>query len=169
MIDPEQIDNQQKLLRTWRRTLLDLLQKQAIFGPGHAPPSVGHGIDEARANIQRIKDILRDWKAEVADDPNDEPPTAAPDGPAVSQAQQSLDARILGILYQYYESSPGDPQMDLQDLVQSVGAPQPEVIFCLYGLKERKWVEFDLTSKAEAGLVSLTRLGLRVAQSARVR
>lgn len=67
----EQIDGQIKLLETHRQTLSHYLQQQSILSI-YAPPSVPHGIREARENIRRTKAILRDWKVDIADDPDDD-------------------------------------------------------------------------------------------------
>lgn len=71
MASPEQIKQQQVMLRNHRDTLASLLQQQAIFGTAYTPPSVIHGIREARENIARIKQILRGWGVTVEDLPDD--------------------------------------------------------------------------------------------------
>jgi hypothetical protein len=66
------VSEQQRLLAMHRRTLKHYLNQQAQLGTAHAPPGIAHGIDEARENIQRVKDILRNWGIKVQDDPDDE-------------------------------------------------------------------------------------------------
>jgi nucleoside phosphorylase len=79
----EAIAQQQRLLATHRRTLAILLDQQAQHTPAYAPPSIAHGIAEARAQILRIKAALRGWGQPAEDEPNDAPadsarPTATP-------------------------------------------------------------------------------------------
>jgi restriction system protein len=71
MPNQEAIEQQQQLLATHRRTLAHWLQQQAQHGTAYAPPAVTHGIRDARAEIARIKDILRNWKVDVEDLPDD--------------------------------------------------------------------------------------------------
>jgi len=80
MPSDETIAQQRKLLATHRATLAILLEQQARHTPAFAPPSIAHGIAEARANVQRIKAALRGWGAPVDDTPNDEDsaPAASP-------------------------------------------------------------------------------------------
>jgi uncharacterized protein YjbI with pentapeptide repeats len=68
----EEIAQQQTLLAIHRRTLAHELQRLALLTTAHAPPEIIHGIAEARANIARIKVILRASGVEVADHPDDE-------------------------------------------------------------------------------------------------
>lgn len=68
----EQIAQQQDLLATHRRTLAHYLRQQAELGIAYLPPGIAHGIEDTRANIRRIKQVLRDWAATVADHPDDE-------------------------------------------------------------------------------------------------
>jgi uncharacterized protein YjbI with pentapeptide repeats len=67
----EDIARQQKLLATHRRTLAHYIDQLAIVGAAHARPEITHGIAEARANIARVKDILRTSGVAVADHPDD--------------------------------------------------------------------------------------------------
>jgi hypothetical protein len=70
-LSPEEIAQQQAYLSTHRRTLASYLQRLGILTTAHAPPEITHGIDEARANIARVKAILRASGAQVADHPDD--------------------------------------------------------------------------------------------------
>ena len=79
---------------------------------------------------------------------------------------ESLDARVLRILHTYYQLHGGDPKMELNELVKAAETKREDVIKCLYGLREKNWVGHDLTVKAERGLVWITPLGIRVAESA---
>jgi len=68
----EEIEQQQSLLGTHRRTLAHLLNQLALVGgAAYATPQVVNGIFEARENIQRVKQVLRGWGIAVADHPND--------------------------------------------------------------------------------------------------
>src|SRR5215475_12761349 len=73
MPSQEEIDQQQELLATHRRTLAHYLRQQAQLGTAHEPPGVASGIAEARAGIARCKATLRNWGALVDDHPDDEP------------------------------------------------------------------------------------------------
>jgi Tfp pilus assembly protein PilF len=77
MLDPEAIDQQQQLLAAHRATLAHYLIQRAQLGSGYAPPGVTNGITEARAEIRRIKEVLRGWGATVEDLPDDEERPAA--------------------------------------------------------------------------------------------
>jgi hypothetical protein len=71
MATQEEIARQLSLLMTHRRTLAHYLSQQATLGAAYVPPGVVYGIREARSNIQRIKQILRNWHISVADHPDD--------------------------------------------------------------------------------------------------
>jgi hypothetical protein len=66
----EEVQGQQELLAIYRRQLLTHLKQRAMFGPA-TPSSILDMIGDARANIQRIKTILRGWNISVEDHPND--------------------------------------------------------------------------------------------------
>jgi hypothetical protein len=66
------IQQQQNLLATYRRTLSIQLQQRAALGAAYTPPGIINGIIEARENIRSIKGVLRGWSASVDDDPLDE-------------------------------------------------------------------------------------------------
>jgi hypothetical protein len=72
MLDQETIAQQLDLLTAHRRTLATLLQQQALLGIAYTPPAVSYGITEARAEVARIKEALREGGVAVEDKPNDE-------------------------------------------------------------------------------------------------
>jgi hypothetical protein len=73
MPSQEEIDQQQELLTTYRRTLAHLLQQAAQYGgEAFTPPQTANGIHEARTNIQHIKQMLRGWGVSVDDHSDDE-------------------------------------------------------------------------------------------------
>jgi hypothetical protein len=76
----EELQNQLQLLATHRKTLAHLLHQRAIHGAAYVPPSILHGIDDARTQIRRIKQVLRDGGMTVADQPDDDeaPPVEQP-------------------------------------------------------------------------------------------
>src|SRR5439155_15864228 len=74
----EEIDAQQQLLETHRRTLARWIGQWATFGL-HTPPHVFEGIDQARGEIRRVKGILRGWGVAVVDHPDDEPSNSPQD------------------------------------------------------------------------------------------
>jgi hypothetical protein len=68
----EDIANQQELLATYRRTLAHLLRQAALYGGvPFAPPQIVHGIDEARRQIDQIKEILRAQGVDISDESSD--------------------------------------------------------------------------------------------------
>jgi formylglycine-generating enzyme required for sulfatase activity len=67
----EDIQQQQERLAAHRSTLDTYLHQRAFLGSGYAPPGVIHDIHEARAEIARIKAVLRGWGVEVEDHPDD--------------------------------------------------------------------------------------------------
>ena len=72
MPSAEDIQMQQQLLGSHRRTLSVYLERLALQGAAHAAPEVVHGIDDARRQIRAIKGTLRAWDVAVADLPCDE-------------------------------------------------------------------------------------------------
>lgn len=69
------IDNQQQLLEIHRRNLKLQLSQADMHTSANVPPFIIHGIDEARQNIQQIKQLLRNYGVDVADLDIDEAPT----------------------------------------------------------------------------------------------
>jgi tetratricopeptide (TPR) repeat protein len=89
MSSPEDIEAQRELLRVYRRNLARYLQQQAEQGgPAYVTPPVANGIVDARAEIARIKTILRGWGQTVDEHPDDEPGSIAP--PVVVQPEALL-------------------------------------------------------------------------------
>jgi NB-ARC domain len=72
MSDQEAIQSQLKILAAHRRTLAHYLRQEALAGPAHVKPEIGHGISEARDHIRRIKANLRRWGIAIEDLPDDE-------------------------------------------------------------------------------------------------
>lgn len=70
----EEIEAQQELLETNRRTLRIYLRQRDQLGSAHTPPGTITGIEEARDKIAQIKQTLREWGAKVEDHTNDEEP-----------------------------------------------------------------------------------------------
>jgi hypothetical protein len=70
-VSPEAIDDQRGLLVSHRRTLAIYLKQLAQHGSANAPPSIEHGIREARAAIHHAKAALRGWGLAVDDHPDD--------------------------------------------------------------------------------------------------
>src|SRR5262245_20609937 len=72
MPSSEDIDVQRELLQAHRRTLAAYLKQQALAGGAQsAPITVINGIAATRAEIARVKTILREWGADVGDHPDD--------------------------------------------------------------------------------------------------
>ena len=66
------IAQQQSRLEAHRQTLAHYLSQLAITGSAYARPEVMVGIREARAQIKRIKTVLRSWSVTITDLPDDE-------------------------------------------------------------------------------------------------
>jgi len=75
MPSAQDIQNQQELLTIHRNNLAIHVKQQALYGSAATPAEIQARIGEARANIQRIKTVLRSWNVEVADLPDDEAPS----------------------------------------------------------------------------------------------
>jgi len=74
-LDQEIINQQEALLTAHRRTLAHLIEQAAQFGgEPFAPSQTANGIAEARAEIQRIKAVLREDGVTVEKEPGDEAP-----------------------------------------------------------------------------------------------
>jgi nucleoside phosphorylase len=78
--------------------------------------------------------------------------------------EQNLDTRILQALYDHYLRQPGNPQMNLNELIAVCEAERDEVIECLWGLQGKNWTEHNLTERADMGIAWLTILGIGVAK-----
>jgi hypothetical protein len=103
MPSQEEIDHQQTLLATHRRTLAHYLKQQAALGEAYAPPVVSGGIREARANILRIKQILRGWKVSVDDQPDDgDAPLIAPTTEPSRQPISVDRVKLRNVLTEYF-------------------------------------------------------------------
>jgi hypothetical protein len=85
----EDIEQQETLLRTHRKTLGMYLVQLAKLGGLNARPEVLHGIDEAREGIRQCKKTLRDWGVTVNDEPNDEP--------ALNKSSTRILGAIVGV------------------------------------------------------------------------
>jgi hypothetical protein len=98
MATQEEITQMQRLLEVHRRTLGMLLNQLGIHGIAYTPPSILHGIYEARQEIQRIKGILRGWGVACDDHPNDEDTSLFQQRQPI-QEQSGTIARVPGIPY----------------------------------------------------------------------
>jgi hypothetical protein len=103
-------------------------------------------------------------KAEAAGRTQPIAPAGSSPPPPVVRRTENLDAQILQILRDYLHEHLGDPKMNLNELIGTLGATRADVIRYLHGLKEKGWLDYSLTEGAESGLVWLTRLGTRVAE-----
>ena len=77
---------------------------------------------------------------------------------------ESLDARILKILHNHLQAYPGDPEMNLNELIGALRADRADIVQCLFELREKGWLDYNLLDQAQSGLVRLTRLGAKVAR-----
>ncbi|MDQ2997522.1 MAG: hypothetical protein M3R61_10750, partial [Chloroflexota bacterium] len=67
----DEIEEQRTLLSIYRRNMVFLVRQKARHGDLNVPLPIINSIEEASANIQRIKVILRGWDQEVEDLPQD--------------------------------------------------------------------------------------------------
>jgi hypothetical protein len=97
-MNTDEIEDLRQLLAAHRQTLAILLKQVAKQGEAHAQPAQINGIEEARAEIGRLKQALRTEGMEVADAPNDQAPSdwAASEQPA--EEAQIINADIVGIV-----------------------------------------------------------------------
>jgi DNA-binding response OmpR family regulator len=86
MPSQEEIQDQQELLSLYRRRLAYHLTQQATLGTS-APFSLIEEIRAVRQEVARIKAILRSWKVEVSDHPNDTVTPTETDNVATSTLQ----------------------------------------------------------------------------------
>lgn len=71
MATQEDIDHQFFLLKTYRRNLKHILTQTAQYDPKDIPQGHLNTIIDNRANIARIKTILRNWHINVDNHPDD--------------------------------------------------------------------------------------------------
>jgi hypothetical protein len=76
MPNEQDIKHQRELLSIHRNHLAVAVKQQAIFGAALTPQEIRARISEERANIRRIKTILRSWDVRVEDHPDDEAPAS---------------------------------------------------------------------------------------------
>jgi hypothetical protein len=135
MPTPDDIDQQQRLLATHRRTLADYLRQRAIHGEAYAPPAVGHGIREACAAIQQIKATLRSWGETVEDHPDDQADQRLmPSGSCVPTCPPPLHlfgrAEIIGELVEQAKASGRSASADERRIER--GAAEETVMFVVF-------------------------------------
>jgi TIR domain len=101
----EDINDKKELLAIHRQNLEQYLKQQAMLGTAFAPPMVTNGIREERNNIRRVKEILRDWKQQVDDHPDDE---GASSEPALTVRQLSIATPLTTADQSARNTSPTD-------------------------------------------------------------
>jgi hypothetical protein len=141
MLNPEEISVQQELLAEHRRRLAIFLRQRARLGAAHASPGVLSGIEDARADIARVKEILRANGVSVDDHPDDEEP-AARAVPLLSGSRTSKDVqwRIL----KYLGGTRWQELKTTQEIADATGQEYDDVLIHLDILKEQGLVEFSL-------------------------
>ena len=98
MLNQETTINLGDLIAAHRHTLAHLIKQAAQYGGEvYAPPQTVNGIAEARAEIARIKAVLREGRAKVEDEPIDTapPPTEPVHSQRVAGDQISGD-KVVG-------------------------------------------------------------------------
>ncbi|GAK60798.1 hypothetical protein U27_00696 [Candidatus Vecturithrix granuli] len=89
--------------------------------------------------------------------------SSSPAKPPVSA--ESLDTQILRVLAGYYQQHPGDPEMNIEDVLSALPQHQlPTIQAQLFALKKKGWIGYDLTSEGSAGLVWIEPKGIKIAR-----
>lgn len=77
--------------------------------------------------------------------------------------KESLDRKVLRILFDYYTAKPGDPQMAFTDLYAGLPAEDQGVIHAeILKLQENDWVKCELTADGVDGLVEIRPKGIKL-------
>ena len=137
MATQEDIAYQQGLLTTYRGNLRILLKQASKHGgEDEAPLHIVNGIRDARDNIRRIKGILRGWSVDIADQADEEEPSAA----TVGNEQPSIDP---------FPEVPSN----IPRLKADVASSFVYDVFISYSHADEQWVEKTLLKTLEdAGL-----------------
>jgi nucleoside phosphorylase len=165
MSTPDDIANQLRRLGIHRGNLENYLSQQAMLGAAFVSPMILNGIREERENIQRIKGILRGWKVEVADLPNDseavEPATpvlmTSKDSEAmVSTAANQATPTPTSAAPRTQADPAADSKLRLPASAHSTAsgdASTPYDLFISYHPADKAWVRGELMPRLEeAGL-----------------
>jgi hypothetical protein len=94
LVSQEDIDQQLKLLKAYRRRLAHDLEQQAIQGVDTSF-KLEEDICDARDHIRRIKEVLRSWHIHVEDHPDDGPYPAKFTTPDRGSVRWSISGRNL--------------------------------------------------------------------------
>jgi hypothetical protein len=144
MASQEEIDQQQERLSLHRRNLAYYLSQQTQLGPAQTPVGTVNGIRDERANIKRIKGILRGWGQTVGDHPDDEAP--APQAAPTPQAEAT-------------SAKPAQPANEATKTTPKRSSRRKDQyiydVFISYSSKDREWARGWLLPRLEAA-------GLRV-------
>jgi nucleoside phosphorylase len=151
MPSEEEIADQKTRLATYRRTLAVYLKQRAAQGEAYVQPGVIHGIDDARGEIQHIKEVLRSWSVSVDDHPDDaaNQQVSVPDQiqllrEAGEALRQDRLAHAISILEEIERTLSGEPRHRvrlLHDLFITLAAP------ALPGIEEVAEAAFQLWKK----------------------
>ena len=151
----DDIEQQQVLLATHRRTLAVYLNQLAAHGETHAPPEIFHGIAESRAAIHRSKAVLQGWGVQVENLPNDEAPQERRQPPPTPPPDDEEQRRHLRELLRAHQSRLR--VLELQRATQGIHTP-PQVTI------EIESIRVDIARvKAElvVNMPAITRAALR--------
>ena len=98
-MNTDEIEQLKRLLATHRRALAHRLEQRASFDAGRVPSDVALSIDDARAEIARLKRALREQGVEVEDAPEDvETPLERATAQQSPGGAQIANAEIAGIV-----------------------------------------------------------------------
>ena len=76
---------------------------------------------------------------------------------------ESLDTRILHVLYEYHQQHPGDSELNVNDLYAQLADVRREDVHTeLKRLQGKGWIDCDLTTDGQSGLVRIEPKGIRV-------
>lgn len=98
MSDKKDIEHQLELLTIHRRSLAHSLKQRTMHGEAFVPSYIVTEIEQRRAEIKRIKAILRGWGHPVADHPDDDDQAQTPAPPPATGALSRSDLATLADL-----------------------------------------------------------------------
>lgn len=112
--------------------------------------------------------LIQEWQALRLQMPGRESSPLKPE--AIQHQKQnasieSLDTLIIRVLSGYYQQHPGDPEMSIEELLQTLPDQQPQIIQNeLFSSKSKGWINYELTTSGIAGLVWIEPKGIKIAK-----
>ncbi len=125
----------------------------------------GAGISEQL--LRELRNIFT--RTPAADVPSEIKPMPVITPPVKSTVpKESLDTQILRVLAEYYQQHPGDPEMDIADVLNALPEqPMQRIQIELFALKKKGWISYELTTEGNAGLVWIEPRGIKITRANR--